>query len=192
MTKPIEDLPGEEWLEVADSEGKYYVSNMGRIKSFKRRAPAIIKPMPNGFNYWQVGLRIGGKRRSFLVHRLVMLTFSPIENPDEWEVNHRDFDTANCALSNLEWATPLHNTQHFHRSGRPRDLSKTTGSRSHLAKLTDADVVHIRERCALKERGTQIALAKHYGVDRDTIRAIVIGKTWKHLLPANQNTGEPT
>lgn len=186
MTKPIEDLPGEEWLEVADSEGKYFISNMGRIKSFKRRAPAIIKPMPNGFNYWQVGLRIGGKRRNFLVHRLVMLTFSPIENPDEWEVNHRDFDTANCAQSNLEWATPLHNTQHFHRSGRPRDLSKTTGARSHKAKLTDADVLKIREMCTQPRRGLMRFIAKQFGVSSGAIEAINHGRTWKHLLPSNE------
>ncbi len=29
----IKDLPGEEWREVQDYNGKYLVSNMGRIKS---------------------------------------------------------------------------------------------------------------------------------------------------------------
>lgn len=127
MRKPIEDLPGEEWRDAPGTGGLYQVSNMGRVKSFKRREPALLKPTTNGANYWQVGFIVDGKRKSYLVHRLVMLTFSPIDNPEEWEVNHLDFDTANCARSNLEWATPKHNTYHFNSSGRPRDGSKTLG-----------------------------------------------------------------
>lgn len=190
MNLSIEDLPGEVWRDIAGYDGRYQVSNKGRVKSFARREAAIMRAGSNAQGYYQIGFNYKRKRKNFLVHRLVMLTFSPIENPDEMEVNHIDFDVKNACLENLEWATPLHNTQHFHRSGRLRDLSKTTGARSHKAKFTDADIFKIREMFKQPRRGLSKVIAKQFGVSASTIEAINNGKTWKHLLPANQNTGE--
>ncbi len=49
------------------------------------------------------------------------------------------------------------------------------------AKLTPFEVMAIRGRNSMGE--TQTALAKEYGVARETIWAICHGKSWKHLLP---------
>ena len=41
--------------------------------------------------YLEVGLMVSpNHRKFFLVHRLVMETFCPIENSEEFEVNHKD------------------------------------------------------------------------------------------------------
>lgn len=182
MTNPIEDLPGEEWRDAPETGGLYQVSNMGRVKSFKRRVPALLKPTTNGMNYWQVGWRVDGKRFSYLLHRLVMLTFAPIENPDKWEVNHLDFDTANCALSNLEWASPLHNTRHFHKSGRKRDLSEITGTNHHLSRLNEAKVIEMRAAFATGNYDC-MQLARMYGISQSTVLQVIKGQTWKQILP---------
>lgn len=187
----IEDLPGEEWRDVAGTDGKYQVSNMGRVKSFKRIPAALLKPNNNGDNYWQVNFRVNGKRRSLLVHRLVMLAFAPIDNPDDFEVDHLDANEANCALSNLEWVTTRENTIRAYQSGRPKDKSKTMGSGHHLTKLTNADVLHIRRACEEGGRGTRTLLAKQYGVNKGTIDCIANGVTWKHLLPATDKPEQP-
>lgn len=51
------------------------------------------------------------KYRNKYVHRLVAETW--IENPQEKEyVNHKDGNKLNNSVDNLEWATPLENTQH--------------------------------------------------------------------------------
>lgn len=155
---------------------------MGRVKSFKRRVPALLKPFPNIGHYWQVNFRIGDKRIAYLLHRLVMLTFSPIENPDEWEVNHLDFDKTNCALSNLEWASPLHNTQHFHKSGRKRDLSEITGTNHHLSRLNEAKVIEMRSAFATGNYDCK-QLAEMYNIAHSTVLQVIKGKTWKQILP---------
>jgi hypothetical protein len=182
MTKQIEDLPGEEWRDAPGTGGMYQVSNMGRVKSFKRRVPALLKPSNNGANYWQVGLRIDSKLVPYLLHRLVMLTFAPKENPREWEVNHLDFNTANCALSNLEWASPLHNTQHFHKSGRKRDLSEITGTNHHLSRLNEAKVIEMRAAFATG-RYDCAEIARMYDISHSTALQVIKGKTWKQILP---------
>jgi hypothetical protein len=54
------------------------------------------------------------------------------------------------------------------------------GARNPAAKLTEADVIAIRETYAAK-RATQTALACYYGVTQGLVGQIVRGETWKHL-----------
>jgi len=58
---------------------------------------------------------------------------------------------------------------------RPRLL----GTRSGVAKLTDASVVTIRSMAAVGLNHKSIA--EHFGVDRSTISLAVRGKTWEHV-----------
>jgi hypothetical protein len=46
------------------------------------------------------------------LHRLVLLTFKPIRNAQNLEVNHIDTDIHNCRLANLEWVTTKQNAEH--------------------------------------------------------------------------------
>lgn len=60
------------------------------------------------------------------------------------------------------------------------------GDRNHQAKLTESDVLAIRE-AYIKLQGTfnksqaQYILADEYGVKRPTISDVVLRKTWKHI-----------
>ncbi len=59
-----------------------------------------------------------------------------------------------------------------------------TGEDHHNAKLTDDDVRMIRKLYIPKVRGTRRgmrSLAKMFKVDKDTIRAIIAGETWKNV-----------
>lgn len=189
MRKPIEDLPGEEWRDAPGYEGIYHISNKGRIKSFVRGGgPALMKPAIVGprRGYWAVRLTKDGKAKGQYIHRLVLMAFDPRENCAELEVNHKNFDTHDASLENLEWCTPKENTHHFNSSGRPRAKNTCMGVSHHFSKLTDADVLQIRELYAANKhhRHIQRDIAKQYGLNKGTVRSILIGQTWKHLLPA--------
>lgn len=61
------------------------------------------------------------KFNSYLVHRLMALTFlDPGDeySVDELQVNHKDGDTGNNHIDNLEWVTPSENVQHGVKLGR--------------------------------------------------------------------------
>ena len=178
----IENLPGEEWRDIAGYEGLYQISNKGRVLSTVQRHPKIKGVSITNVNYFVVSLYRDKKRKSFLVHRLVMLAFQPIDNPERFEVNHIDFNKQNPCLENLEWTTGLQNMRHFVERGKPRDQTKFTGSNHHLSSLTDTEVMEIRSLCTPGKRNI-CAVARQYGLHMNTVRHIVYGKTWRHLLP---------
>lgn len=122
----------EIWKDITDYEELYQVSNLGRVKTLKREiirskpylskriAPEkiiYIKPLND---YLGVTLYKDGKRKSFLVHRLVAKAFIP--NPNNLpQVNHKDENKYNNCVSNLEWCTNDYNLNYG--TGRERFLS---------------------------------------------------------------------
>lgn len=97
----------EDWVDVAGYEGRYQVSNLGRIKSLarlrlgKRGCSVAVKEQIMSLNtkkdtgrtkpYVEVRLRNGGPRtercKAFLVHRLVAAAFIRPLEPGE-QVDH--------------------------------------------------------------------------------------------------------
>lgn len=58
-----------------------------------------------------VKLTINGKKKDYLVHRLVALTF--LDNPFNLpQVNHKDKNKLNNSVSNLEWISIKDNMIH--------------------------------------------------------------------------------
>ena len=101
----------EEWRDIEGYEGLYMVSSLGRVKSIGYDKERILKPGKIGYGYLQVCLFKDGKRKRYLVHRLVANAFIPnTENLPE--VNHKDEDKTNNRVSNLEWMTSKDNTRY--------------------------------------------------------------------------------
>lgn len=68
------------------------------------------------------------------------------------------------------------------RSGRYVRLGQRLGERHPRAKLTEAKVREIRSRFRWRDPVNGVcALAIAYGVGRETLRQVVIGKTWVHV-----------
>lgn len=111
----------EIWKDVPEFEGKYQVSNLGRVKSLKRKSwngyklidqpEKILKQMETAYGYYMVNLWKDNKVKSIVVHRLVSICFLP--NPEKKRtVNHIDGNKKNNRLENLEWATYSENRKH--------------------------------------------------------------------------------
>ena len=170
-----EDLPNEIWRDVVDYEGIYQVSNLGRVKSFKKGTVKILKPAFNG-NYFFVHLHRNGKAKMYYVHILVAQTFVP--NPDNKSfVNHISGDKLNNYAENLEWVTPSENARHAYEMG----LNKS-GCENGNAKLTLEQIREIRRDCVPgdPERGFK-ALARKFNVIYETISDAYHRITYKHV-----------
>ena len=104
----------EEWRDIKGYEGKYQVSNLGRVKSLgnnKSKKEKILDPKSNMYGYKEVRLSKEGKRKPYKVHRLVAIYFIP--NPNNYkEVNHKDENKQNNRIDNLEWCSRLYNVRY--------------------------------------------------------------------------------
>lgn len=112
----------EQWLDIPGYEGRYQVSDQGRVKSLARCykigksdycRPEVIMSQGIWIQYFVVWLHKPGiAKKKFKVHRLVAMAFLP--NPQNKEfVNHIDRNRANNCLPNLEWVTPQENSDHW-------------------------------------------------------------------------------
>jgi hypothetical protein len=86
------------------------------------------------------------------VHRLVAITFLPIENAQTQEVNHIDGNKQNNCIDNLEWLTTQQNQKHAFAKG----LQKITrGADSKCSKkvmqLSVSDMKPIKVWNSIKE-----------------------------------------
>ena len=124
-------MKNEEWRDVVGYEGRYQVSSMGRVKSFKWNKERFLKPSMDKDGYLLVNLCAGGKPKTLKVHRLVCEAFH--ENPDNRpQVNHINEDKTDNRACNLEWCTCKQNVNHGSRNER---VSKPVGQYSLDGKL---------------------------------------------------------
>jgi Rps23 Pro-64 3,4-dihydroxylase Tpa1-like proline 4-hydroxylase len=101
-------LPNELWIPVADTDGKYYVSNLGRAISTECGEKKLIKVVKqsNSKGYLRVGIKKDNVYKPVNTHRLVAQSFIP--NPNNLqEVNHIDGVKTNNHVTNLEWVSHL-------------------------------------------------------------------------------------
>lgn len=164
----------EVWKDVVGYEGRYQVSNKGRVKSlnYKRsKKPKLLTTTLHDWGYLQVRL----KRKTFYVHRLVAEAFLP--NPESKPtVNHLDGNKANNKLVNLEWATLSENNKHAYKIG----LKDQSGAKNGFSKLKQEEVltIYLLKDC----KGiTQKEIADVYNVNHSTVSNIQNKKNWKIL-----------
>ena len=96
----------ENWKPIKNFEDQYLVSNYGNVKSLRRNK--ILKPYTNNTKYLYVCLSNGKSKKHYRIHRLVANAFIP--NPESKEfINHKDYNTFNNRVDNLEWVTMAEN-----------------------------------------------------------------------------------
>lgn len=171
----------ETWKDIPGYEGHYQVSDLGRVKALARQkrnkggyfwiGESMKRPYPQSDGYLQVGLSRDGKKKSYLLHRLVGIAFIPGDT--SLEINHKDFVRTNCRADNLEWATHVDNVDYSLKNGR-FEFKEQRG----LTKLKKSDVIEIRTLSGLIARKV---LAKRYGVTVPSIGQVQLGNSWKHV-----------
>ena len=122
----------EQWKPIEGTDGKYEVSNLGRVRTNGKR-PGLLKltKQKSGYRYAMIQLS-NGKQKNCRVHRLVAEHFLP--NPDNMkEVNHKDGNKDNNRADNLEWCTRSHNVKHSFDTGLKQPHRWTAEERKQIS-----------------------------------------------------------
>lgn len=157
----------EIWKNVEGFEGLYEVSDLGNVKSLRRKCAKwngfrtvkerILKPGKDAIGYLHVLLAKDTKRYLYKVHRLVAFHFIPkIEGKPL--VHHKNGIKWDNRAENLEWVTHTENMKHAsigsNRNGKPIKCSngeiysslKVASEALHIPKSSILDVIKGRKK----------------------------------------------
>lgn len=106
----------EIWKDIPDTDGKYQVSNMGRVRSRCKKNEWRIRAFDyTKYGYAAVHFQYGKKNFRKYVHRLVADAFVPGYKEGLF-VNHKNENKADNRASNLEWLTHKENVNYGKRN----------------------------------------------------------------------------
>jgi hypothetical protein len=117
----------ENWKPIKGYEGKYAVSDKGRVRSLDRKTShkkyiamrngRIMKPPLDKDGYRRIQLSKEGIGKEYRVHRLVAEAF--IHNTKNLPIiNHLNNQPGDNRVENLEWASYKRNSEHRDSQGR--------------------------------------------------------------------------
>lgn len=171
----------EEIKPIPNFDG-YFVSKNGRIfsnrpingKGNKRDKLREIKPLKcSKGRYLQFTASNGKTATKVLIHRAVLETFVGA-CPVGKEVSHKDGNSHNNRLENLEYVTHKEN-----ESMKKIHGTSSKGEGNVNARLSIENVKKIKEALLNAKRGTARKLSKQFGVSESTISSIKHNKLWR-------------
>lgn len=122
----------EQWRDIPGFEGRYQVSDLGRVKSlpfmqryllrngqeaYRRTRERCLATQVQNSGYTIVHLHLNNVRKAHTVHTLVALAFLPERPTPKHEVNHKNGVKGDCTVQNLEWVTRSENHRHAFATG---------------------------------------------------------------------------
>ena len=146
----------EVWRDIAGFEGRYQISDRGRVFSVRSQRCLALNKCTNGYSRIDLG-----RDHHALVHRLVAKAFVPGWH-EGLEVNHKNGNRADNRAENLEWVTRGENHAHSYR-----ELNRKKHALTRLVCLRDA-------AGALLQFASGLEAARHLGVSPGSVSSAVL------------------
>ena len=160
----------EEWRPVVGYEGHYEVSDRGQLRRIWQcrgtRAGRISGGTVNKGGYVIVTLSRDNHKEMSMLHRIVAQAFIGPRPDDRHEINHKDGNKRNNAVTNLEWVTRSQNNQHAYDTG-------LRGPRNKGRRLTREQAIIIRTSTL-----STLELAQQFGITRNLVTRVQTGVAW--------------
>lgn len=190
----------EIWKSVADYEGLYEVSSLGRVRSLDKIVPKwdgtrllkgrILKGGITQFGYHKIILTKNKHRQTIFVHRLVAEAFLENDNPNiKTQVNHIDGNKLNNKMGNLEWVSASENIKHAFSIGVKKVSKKQTDTITKLGKNSNKRVLQLGlDGHIIKEWHSITEASKTLNINMSSISMCCHGKRnlaggfkWKYI-----------
>ena len=176
--RKLRRIQDENWKCIPGTEKKYMISDYGRVKSFSTSAEGKILKQSSTKGFKTVCIRIHGKRKTVLVHKLTAMAFVPRGQEDDMVV-HLDWNKGNNYYKNLQWVNREQGydriLKRLHKSNRenPRKRKVTN------SKLSQADIELLKSMLA---RGVkQKVIAQLFCISEMQVTRIKRGENWGQI-----------
>ena len=173
-------------FEGIDKNEMYEISNYGRIKRWMPRKNEWITQKPsnvNGYAYFSFRTdeeKVGKKRITKSLHRLVADEFLSKPSGDHDNVIHIDFNKWNNHVENLRWATRSEMFSHSRKSPRTAAAIERRKGEITNSKLTETEVMRLKKK--LQRGKTPLyKIAKEFGITHTQLNRIRRGENWAHV-----------
>lgn len=157
----------------------YFISNYARVYSriSKKYKKCTIVDPETAYYKFSVACTTEPRERTVLLHRVLLMTFCPVENMENLVVNHKDGIKTHTFLPNLEWTTTKGNAIHARDHGL---LQPRHGEEHPDAIISEATCKRI---CDLLEtrQYRHSKIAKMLDVPVTVVQEIYLGHSWKHV-----------
>lgn len=140
----------------------YAISEEGEVFSIKSRM-FIKQPIRKGYKTVTI-TNDAGKPITTGLHRLLMITYKPIENPDQMQVDHIDCNKLNNDLDNLEWVTKKENTHRAIKNGLYKE---------DRVAIPDEVVNEVRLSYIPGQKGNRLALMEKFNLKKSMFYYII-------------------
>lgn len=177
----------EIWKEILNTNGIYFISNLGRIKSTERKVKfgnrerivkeKILKPIKHKGGYLYININ----KKHYFIHRLVAQAFIP--NPQNLpQINHKDENKTNNQVFNLEWCDSLYNMNYG--TAKKRKIQTYSNHYCNVLNI-DTGKIYLNPKEASKDTG----------IHNDAISRVCRGEAktaggyhWRYINESRQNS----
>jgi hypothetical protein len=173
--------PAEFWMPVRGYDGRYFISDRGRVASFvSKRGGKVLNPCKDSHGYHMVTLcSLHGLQTKRRISQLVLEAFAG-ERPVGMIACHGPKGKEDNSICNLYWGTYSDNLG----KDKIRDGTSNRGSRNGMSKLSDGEVVSIKAMC---DSGLSCRhVASLFNVSRQIVSDIKFGRRWSWLTKKQQ------
>lgn len=159
----------------------FFISNYGRAYNIYTRR--YLSQSSDKDGYLRINIKVNGVFKTVKVHRIMLMSFYPIMNPENYVCNHKDGIKWHNWIWNLEWCTVMDNTRHGWDTG----LNPNKGEGNIKTYLKDEDINFICKK--LEEGKKPYEICDELDIinrnERSRISAIIsgikLGKSYRHI-----------
>jgi CRISPR/Cas system-associated exonuclease Cas4 (RecB family) len=190
-SKEITYLPGERWREIkldqANFQKRYAISNYGRVVSYlKTIKQGYLLKLNKSQGYLSFSLNYGDYAHRIFPHRLVAEYFLKLPSKKHTKVIFKNYDSNNCHVDNIAWATPKEQQLHSVRSPKAIKARKKLVTRFQKdpkgKKLKVSQVIKIKEMLFKKPgKYTLRKIAEKFDISDMQVYRIKTGENWSYV-----------
>jgi hypothetical protein len=182
--RKLRQITDENWKFIPGTEDLYMISNYGRVKSFCGNSEGKLLKQSETKGFKTVCIRVNGKRKTVLVHKLTAESFLD-KSSDHDMVVHLDWNKGNNNYKNLKWVNRndgyerILNRLHERNRNNPRKRKVTN------SKLAIKDIEVLK---SMLERGVkQKVIAQLFCISEMQVSRIKKGENWGQVKSSGAN-----